>query len=290
MIVIMGASGRVGGALLNFLTARGVAVRAVSRRPPRDAVGGRVEWRSADALDAAALEHAFAGAQAAFVLNPIAPDADDVHAQADRVSASVARALQRARVPHAVALSSQGAHLPAGTGIVAALHRFERRLRDSGVPTTFLRPAYFLDNWVPAALEAAGSGRLPALLHPAGRTVEAVAAADAGERAGIELLQPAPRIVDLAGPRRYGDADAAAAVSRILGRGVALEPVPADRVEAVHRAAGMGGSFAREIAGLYAALNTDRIPFEAGGPTPLRGRTGLEDVLRPALEAAGPSR
>lgn len=287
MIVIMGASGRVGGAALEALAGSGESVRAVCRRPPAaPPAAGHVQWHAADAADGAALAEAFAGARAAFVLNPVAPDADDVHAQADRVSEAVAHALRSAGVAHAVVLSSQGAHLPEGTGIVAALHRFEVRLRAAGVPATVLRPAYFQDSWVPFAQDAVTTGRLAALLDPPGRQIDAVAAADVGRHAAGYLRGRGPAgIVDLVGPRRYGDADAAAIVADIAGRAVVADPVPAGEVAALHEAAGLGASFSREIAGLYAAINGDRIPFAAGS-TPVRCPTALATVLRQALGTA----
>lgn len=97
MIVIMGASGRVGGAVLDAVRGAGRAVRAISRRP-REREDG-VEWVVADATDPDALAGAFEGATAVFVLNAAPIDAEDVFAEADRLSASVAQALTRATIP-----------------------------------------------------------------------------------------------------------------------------------------------------------------------------------------------
>lgn len=108
-ITIMGASGRVGGAVLETVAQEAVAlagrpVRALCRNPPADAAPDGVEWRAVDALDSTALAAAFAGSTAVFVMNPVAPDAEDVDEQAGRLSASVAGALRAAAVPYAVAL------------------------------------------------------------------------------------------------------------------------------------------------------------------------------------------
>ena len=161
MFVVMGATGRVGGAVLQALVDAGEPVRALCRRPPESTVSG-VEWVSVDALDQQALARAFQGASGALVMNPVAPDAGDVDEQAARLSGAVAGALRAARLPHAVALSSQGAHLPSGTGIVATLHGFETALRGAETEMTFLLPAYFLESWLPAAQIAAATGEMPA--------------------------------------------------------------------------------------------------------------------------------
>ena len=59
MITIMGASGRVGGAVLEVVSQTGQPVRALSRNPPAE-TRPNVEWRAVEARDSAALAAAFA--------------------------------------------------------------------------------------------------------------------------------------------------------------------------------------------------------------------------------------
>lgn len=276
MFVIMGASGRVRSAVLDAVSESGRRIRGICRRPGSN---DRVEWLSVDALDSQALIKAFKGAEAVFVMNPVAPDADDVWGQAARLSTSVAEALLAAGVPYAVALSSQGAHLPQGTGIVTALHGFEVALRKTGTPITFLRPAYFMESWVPAAMIAAEGGQMPALLDPLDRAIDSVSARDVGKVAGGFLMSPQPGIVNITGRRRYSELDAAAILSRKAGRDIHAVPVPASEIAAFYRQAGLGASFAEGIAGMYAALNGDGIPFDQAGAKWVHGETPLEAVL-----------
>ncbi len=121
MFVIMGATGQVGGAVLEALKQRGAAVRAVSRDPARGQgarcrgrarrrVGHgrpcrRLQGRAGGLCDAGS---AYAGEKTML-------------AEADAASRSIATAVRSARVPHVVALSSIGAHLSEGSGIVRAL-------------------------------------------------------------------------------------------------------------------------------------------------------------------------
>jgi uncharacterized protein YbjT (DUF2867 family) len=278
MFVVMGASGRVGGAVLKALVDAGEPVRALCRRPPESTVSG-VEWVSVEALDQQALARAFQGASGAFVMNPVAPDAGDVDEQAARLSGAVAGALRAARLPHAVALSSQGAHLPSGTGIVATLHGFETALRDAETEMTFLRPAYFMESWLPAAQIAATTGEMPAFLTPLDRAIDCVSAGDVGRAAAGYLLQPRPGVVNLTGPRRYSEADAAAILSRQSGARISIAPVPGAAIAGIHEEAGLGPSFSAGIAAMYAALNGAGIPFEKGGEVWSTQPTPLETVL-----------
>lgn len=281
MIVVMGASGRVGSAVLSALSASGRPVRAISRQPRES--GDGIEWVTCDALDAQDLGRAFAGADAVFLLSPVRIDSADVHADASRISAAIAEALRIAGVPHAVALSSQGAHLATGTGVVGTLHEFEDRLRQAPTPMTFLRPAYFMENWVPFAQIAAETGELPALIDPVDKAIDTISARDVGAIAAEYLLDPRPGIVNLVGPRRYGEADAAAILARLAAREISLVPVPAEQVAAMHEAAGLGRSFAAGTAALYRAINSDTIPFQDAGAARRAGTRSPEQVLAEAL-------
>ena len=127
MFVIMGATGQVGGAVLEALKQRGTALRAVARDPAR-AQGLGVETVRGDASDTESLAAAFTGAEAAFVMLVSPQQALDVVAQSRVMAQSIAAAVRAAGVPHVVALSSVGAHLNEGNGIVQVLHDFEAAL------------------------------------------------------------------------------------------------------------------------------------------------------------------
>lgn len=276
MITVMGASGRVGSAILDALAWTERPLRALCRKPPAKSAPG-IDWQAVDALDSDALTRVFAGAEAVFVMNPVPADAQDVDEQAGRLSASVARALQDAEVPYAVALSSQGAHLAAGTGIITTLHGFEQALRQTATRLSVLRPAYFMESWIPPALIAAESGQMPALLHPLDRPIDCVSARDVGAAAARRLLEPKPGTFNLTGPRCYAETDAAAILTRIFGRDITPAPIAAPDVAGFHEAAGLGASFSAGIAAMYAALNTTGIPFSDAHW--LQGKTTLETVL-----------
>ncbi len=286
MITIMGASGRVGSAVLEVVSQSGHRVRALSRTPPPE-TRPNVEWHAVEATDCDALAAAFAGSDAVFVMNPIAAGAEDVTGQAARLSAAVAGALRQAGIGYAVALSSQGAHLAGGTGIVTTLHDFETELRRTPTQIAFLRPAMFMESWMPTAGIAVETGRMPAFLAPLDRAIDAVSAMDVGRVAGRLLLSPQPGIFNLTGPRRYSEQDAAAIVTRHTGRIILADPVPETEIAAFHMAAGLGASFSEGVAGMYVALNRDGIPFADEGARSLRCETPLEAILAHILAHVG---
>lgn len=282
MFAIMGATGQTGGAALEAALAAGHAVRAIVREPNRAAAlsdKGAV-LAKADLDDIESLTAAFAGAKAVYVLNPVPHAAEDVFAAAAKNGAAIAQAIRRARVPHVVALSSSGAHLMEGTGIVRALHDFEQALRGAAPSLTFIRATEFMENWGSVLGVAAEHGILPSMRQPLDAAGETVSASDVGRQAASELARPhaGERVVNLKGPAEYSPEEAAQALGELLGKPIAAVPTPREDWEPGLVAAGLSASHARELAGLYDAMNAGRACFEDVGET-RRGSVTLKEAL-----------
>lgn len=152
MITVMGASGNVGRVVVEQLLATGEQVRAAGRSPERLAsleAAGAIPVVG-DPSDPAFLTGAFRGAIAVQVLMPIDPTAADYLAGQQRVAEAIVTALRASGVRHVVAVSSIGADMAEGTGVVAALHELEQRLRPltaEGVHVLALRSASYFENF-----------------------------------------------------------------------------------------------------------------------------------------------
>lgn len=286
MFAIMGATGQTGGAALETVLAAGGAARAIFRDPGRAAglAGKDITFAKADLDDVDALTAALADVEAAYVLNPVPVMAENVFAAAARNGAAIAEAARRARVPHLVALSSSGAHHAEGTGVVRALHDFEHALRGAAPSLTFIRATEFMENWGGVLSVAAEHGVLPSLRQPLDLRGETVSARDVGRQAAAELGRPhaGERIVNLIGPAEYSPEDAAQALSELLGKPVMAVATPRAEWESGLVAAGLGASYARELAGLYDAMNAGRAAFEEIGEM-RRGEVTLKQALAAML-------
>lgn len=282
MFAILGATGQTGGAALAAALAAGQTVKAIVREPSRAtalADKGAV-LAKADLDDVEALTAAFAGAESAYVLNPVPHAAEDVFAAAARNGAAIAEAIRRAGVPHVVALSSSGAHRTEGTGIVRALHDFEQALRGAAPSLTFIRATEFMENWGSVLAVAAEHGILPSMRQPLDAAGETVSALDVGRQAAVELALPhaGERIVNLKGPAEYSPEEAAQALTELFGKPVVAVPTPREEWEPGLVAAGLSESHARELAALYDAMNAGRAGFEDVGET-RRGTVTLKEAL-----------
>lgn len=280
MFVIMGATGQVGSAVLQELKRRKGPVRAVARDPAR-ADGLGVEVVRGEASDAASLAAAFEGAEAAFVMLVPPPQAADVLAESRAIAQAIAGAVRATKVPHLVALSSVGAQLASGNGIVAALQDFEVALAGAAPSIVFLRPGYFMENWAAVLPTAQDAGVLPSAHKPLDARGEIVSARDVGRTAAELLFEPRPgtRIVDLAGPAQYSPVDAAEVLSKLLGKEVSAVPSSREETIAGLVAAGLGADYAAKLADLDDAANEGRMGFPTGGEV-RRGTVTLEQALQ----------
>lgn len=149
MHVITGATGNTGSVVARKLLAQGQKVRVIGRSADRLQPLARLgaELFLGDLTDANALTRAFAGTQAAYLMIPPDLRNQDVSAFQERISDAFATALEKAKVKHAVVLSSIGADKPDKTGPVVGLHNMEQKLnRISGLNILYLRAGYFMEN------------------------------------------------------------------------------------------------------------------------------------------------
>ena len=217
MILVTGSSGTIGTELLKQLTSAGVQVRAGYRTKPPKAPGvqpARLDLATGEGLDAA-----IAGADAVFLL---AGEMEDQTAAEMRV----VEAAKRARVKRLMKLSVLGA--PTEAYSFAKVHRpVERAVEASGIPYTILRPASFMQNFVTyegESIKQQDSFSLPCgsarQTHVDVRDIARVAA-KALTSGGHE-----GKAYDLCGPELLNYDEAAAKLSRVLGRTITYKDVP----------------------------------------------------------------
>ncbi|MGW5722660.1 NAD(P)H-binding protein [Amycolatopsis sp. NPDC003865] len=136
MIFVLGATGKVGRALVPALLDAGAAVRALTRDPAKARIDPRAEVVRAD-LETADLPALFDGADRVFVLT---------QGHRAELEASVAQAAARAGVTHLVKLSTTGVHFGQKDPITRAHAEAEQAVREAGPAWTILRPGAFMDN------------------------------------------------------------------------------------------------------------------------------------------------
>jgi NAD(P)H dehydrogenase (quinone) len=281
MYAIVGISGRVGGMAAKLLKAQGAAVRGIFRDSAKAEAwqGQGGEARVLELRDVAALTSAFDGVQGAFVMVPpnFAPAPGFPDAQAD-IDAIIA-ALRSASVPHIVALSSVGSQHREGLGLITQTRMLEDALGILNVPSTILRPAWFMENSASDIARARETGELDCYLAPLDRPFPMVATTDIGLLAAQSLLQGAASagVIELEGPRRYSQRDIADLFTSVLGRQVRARAI--ERSQWPGKLGPVDQGFQPHIE-MLDGFNSGHIDFEGTKHRHAIGKTPFAEVLQ----------
>ena len=286
MYAITGITGQVGGALARSLLAEGQPVRAVLRDTAKAATwkerGCDIALAKMD--DAASLTSAFKGAEGVFILPPSEFDPEPGFPEAKRVIDAVKPALMEARPGKVVCLSTIGADAP-HENLLTQRTLMEASLREIGLPVTFLRPGWFMENalWdIPSARE----GVLHSFLQPAEKTFPMVATQDVGRVAAALLRENwrGTQVVELEGPARISPDDLARTFATVLKRPVRVETVPRENWEPMFRTQGMRHPMPRIR--MLDGFNEGWIEFTEHGRSAIKGTTALESVIAELVKAS----
>ncbi len=149
MYVITGATGNTGKVIASTLLEAGKQVRIIARdaEKAKDLTDKGADLFLGSSNDVELLKKAFSGASTVYAIIPMNMQATDYTAfQIEHVNA-IAEAMEFCGVKNVVALSSQGAHINSGTGIILGLHNMEQTFNKiEGLNTLNLRPCYFMEN------------------------------------------------------------------------------------------------------------------------------------------------
>jgi NAD(P)H dehydrogenase (quinone) len=287
MYAITGITGKVGGVLARTLVAAHQPVRAIVR----DAEKAR-EWAAlgcetafASMSDASALSAAFEGAEGVFILPPSEFDPAPGFPEARRVIETVMTALQWARPGKVVCLSTIGAQATE-TNLLSQRTLLEQALSTLAIPTAFLRPAWFMENFEWDVAAARDEGKLLSFLQPLDKPVPMIATADVG-RVAAELLQQSwsgCRVVELEADHRISPNEAAAAFAKVLGHPVRAQIVPRETWTGLFESQGMKNPQPRIR--MLDGFNEGWIEFEGKDADVVKGKTRLEMVVRGLVAGA----
>jgi uncharacterized protein YbjT (DUF2867 family) len=236
VILITGAGGKTGRAVLRALIAKGEMVRALLHRPEhvQSVQGlGAQEVVVADMRDRDAMEHAARGIRAIYhICSNMNPDEI-------AIGQAVIGAARSAGVEHLVyhsVLHAQTETMPHHWNKL----RVEEKLFESGLAWTILQPAAYMQN-VLAYWEKIVERSIYPVPYSVGARLSMVDLDDVAKAAAIVLTEPGHigATYELAGPEALSQVEVAEILSRRLGRPVRAQVVPLDEWERRARSLGM---------------------------------------------------
>ena len=299
MYVILGATGNTGSVVANRLLDKGKTIRVVGRDSKKLAAftSRGAEAFVANVNDAEALSRAFAGAEAVYAMVPPDHTSDRYRAVQSEIIESIAKALEKSGVKHAVTLSSFGADKPDKTGPIAGLHEMEARLNQiEGLNVLHLRAGYFMENTLPqiGAIQSFGMMAGPV---DAAVPLPMIATKDIGAAAAEALSKldfQGRRTQELQGARDLNYAEAAKIIGEAIGK-PALEYVrlPEDQIIQAMSSISIAKNFAALIVEMANAFNSGYAKTlerrSAKSTTPTSFETFAREVFLPAYKGQAAS-
>ena len=231
VILVTGATGKQGSAVLHHLQKRGFSVRILTRHPEkpeaRALIGGGVDVIQGDLNDPPSLTRAL---QEVYGVYSVQASTGGAEAEI-RQGINLADAANRSGVSHIVYSSVGSADQNTGIPHFDSKFRIEEHIRGTGLRYTIFRPVFFMENWFGSQKQIEG-GTLAQPLNPDTR-LQMIAVDDIGAFVAMAFEHPGQwegRAVDIAGDELSMTA-IAGAFSRSLGREVRYQQVPWDAFE-----------------------------------------------------------
>ena len=219
-ILVTGATGNTGRAIVDALARRGAPVRAMVRaEADRAKLPAGVPAVVADFDDLASIAAALEGADRAYLVTPSSERAEE---QQRRFADLAAKAGLR----HLVVLSQLASDEHSPVRFLRYHAAVEQHVRDLGVPYTFLRPNLFFQGLLAFAGTISSQGRFYAPIGDA--TISAIDVRDIADVAAVTLTEAGHEgaTYTLTGPASITHTQIAAALTAALGRDVTFTDVP----------------------------------------------------------------
>ena len=297
MYAITGASGNTGRVVVEKLLAEGEKVRVIGRDTSRliRLQQKGAEPFAADLTDAAALARAFEGARAAYVLVPPNLASAEVRAYQERVTDTLAAALEKAAVAYVVALSSFGADKAEKTGPVVGLHNLEQKLNGvANLNALYLRAGYFMENLLPQVSVIRNFGLVGGPLR-ADLRLPMIATRDIGSVTAELLRKPdfaGKEARELLGQRDLTYLEVTSVIGKAIARpNLAYMQLPAQQLKPTFVQMGMSSNMADLLLEMSEALNSGHmVALEARSErnsTPTSIETFVAEEFVPRFQAKG---
>src|SRR5262245_6999379 len=243
MTLVVGATGLLGGLIVNKLMARGRPVRAMVRQP---SITLGTESVVGDLKDPESLDGACRGVTTVITTANSAQrgGADNITSVDLEGNRALIRAARNAGVRHFVFVSAAFVDPNSPNPLFAAKARTEAYLRESGLAWTIIAPHAFLDVWFTLLIGSALAASAPVSLVSGGHKRHSFIAVDdvaACTAAVVDAPEASGRRLLLVGPEALSFSDVVAMTARILdaplqvktiepGEPIATLPPPLDHV------------------------------------------------------------
>lgn len=262
MISVIGSTGKVGGRVAAMLLEAGVPVRALVRSPekaaPLSSRGSEIVVGSL--LNLNDVKSAFDRCDGAFLMTPFNTDVETAVQDEITIGKNYGEALKDSTIKHVVYMSVTMARDNTGIPFFDAKKSIEDSIAASGVDCTFIRPAFFMENFymqVPAIQQF----NMISLPLPADLPVPMVATEDIAY-AAVQSVNRGGRgqeSFEILGARDYTMAEVTEIISKATGRDIRYREMPYDEAERTFAQFGVSPNVAKDIVTMYKVMRERRV-------------------------------
>jgi uncharacterized protein YbjT (DUF2867 family) len=231
IILVTGATGQQGGAVAKALLSKGRKIRVMSRTPEKASALAKAgaEVVKGNLTNASDLQAALRGVHGVFAMSTSFEEGID---QEVRQGIMMADAAKQAGIAQYVYTSVGSAHRNTGIPHFETKWKVEQHIRQIGLPTTVLRPVWFMENFTTFSKPSAEG----ILIMPmrADKKLAMVAVRDIGEFGAAALMRPNDflgQTIDLAGDELTLP-DVTTQLSKVIGRSIRFQEFPLEQAEA----------------------------------------------------------
>ena len=290
-IVILGATGTVGSKISAILLNEGHQVTLIARHTETlekyREQGATIV--TADITNVDILTNAFKGADSAFVLMPDNVKAENTRAYQREVTGRLIEVIENSGISYIVNMSSLGAHMHEGTGIMAGTGEQEVRLNQlRDVNVLHIRSAYFMENFLRTisvvknrginGTAADGDHAIPMV------ATQDVAKVAAGYLSGLEFKGKVVQAV--MGPRNYSLREFTGIVGEVIGKpDLAYVQFPVDQAKEAFLKNGFSSDFVDNLIEMGTAIKTGFMNYQQRDDSTTTSTTAEEFVNEVYLRA-----
>ncbi len=229
IVLVTGATGRQGGAVIRHMLSKGWKLRALTRKPAsgaaQDLARQGVELVQGDLEDPPSIERAVRGTYGIYSVQ----DFWSVGAKREiRQGRNLADAAKRAGIGHFIYSSVGGAERNSGIDHWESKWEIEQHIRKLGLPATVLRPVAFMENYYVDQVEIGIlKGKLTDPVR-ADKPYQTIAIDDIGGFVALAFERPGDFVgaeLEIAGSE-LTNRETAQVFSRVLGKEVTFRKLP----------------------------------------------------------------
>lgn len=264
MILVAGATGKIGSKLVPKLLEDGYQVRAISRKQEnlKQLVEKGVDPAIGDLLDAEFVRQALNGCDQAFFIVQGSPSSGQHQGEEAQMGKNFVTAAKGEGIKHIVFSGSMGAEGRSGCPILDAKVIVEKQFEESGLAVTVFRPGNFFDNMF-AFLETISSGFFTLPLDGSVK-IPHIAASDIAEYARLAFKRGPQgfEVYDLAYPDPVSMFDIAMEVSDNLGRMIKYMRISDEQFIEVFTGFGISYQFCEDMLAMFRWFEQDDFRFD----------------------------